>query len=114
MSTTEAELVALATATQEAIWLKGLAEEVFLLHKQPVIMYCDNRSAISMAERPEQRFSERTKHITMQRDFFLNYIENKFIEIKWVPTETQLADIMTKPLSGIMTKHFTTMLGLKA
>ena len=77
-------------------------------------MFCDNKSTISIAERPEQKFSERTKHITMRRDFFLNYMENKYIIIKWMPTETHLADIMTKALSGILTKHFTAQLGLKA
>jgi hypothetical protein len=113
MSTTEAELVALSSATQEAIWIKQLAEEVFHLPKEPVLILCDNKSTVSMAERPEQKFSERTKHITQHRDFFLNYIENGIIKIKWVPTEMQQADIMTKPLSGILTKHFTTQLGLK-
>ena len=64
MLTTEAELIALSTATQEAIWLKSLAKEVLLLAKRPVAMYCDNQCTVAITQCLEQQFSEQTKHIT--------------------------------------------------
>ena len=58
MSTTEVELIALSSATQEAIWLKSLAKEVLLLPNRPVMMYCDNQSTVAITQHPEQWLSE--------------------------------------------------------
>ncbi|GJR11302.1 retrovirus-related pol polyprotein from transposon TNT 1-94 [Tanacetum coccineum] len=63
MSTTEAEYVAAAQASKEAVWLKMLLEE--LGHEQEKItLFCDNQSALYLARNPA--FHSKTKHIRVQ------------------------------------------------
>lgn len=63
MSTTEAEYVVAAQASNKAVWLKMLLEE--LGHKQEKItLFCNNQSALYLARNPA--FHSKTKHIRVQ------------------------------------------------
>ena len=61
LSTTEAEYMAVSAVTQEAVWWKGFRQEL-LGCVEPVTIYCDNRSAIYLAEK-QIGYSSRSKHI---------------------------------------------------
>ena len=52
LSTVEAEYMALSIATQEAIWLRQLQEELGVTESGPTLIYEDNQGAISMAKNP--------------------------------------------------------------
>ena len=43
---------------------------------------------------------DQTKHIDIRHFFIRDEVKNKTIKLKWVSTQQQLADILTKPLSG--------------
>lgn len=60
LSTTEAEYMALTSATQEVMWLRGIAGEVGLDITKPTVIYCDNRGAIDLSANANH--SARTKH----------------------------------------------------
>ncbi|KAK9745598.1 hypothetical protein QE152_g6778 [Popillia japonica] len=61
LSTTEAEYMGLSTTCQEVLWLRMLAQEIDATAvSQPTIVYCDNKSAIDLAETSAYR--QRTKH----------------------------------------------------
>jgi hypothetical protein len=57
---------------------------------------CDSTSAISVAKNPV--LHSRTKHIEVRYHFLRNNVEKGNIDIIYVPTEKQRADILTKPL----------------
>ena len=57
---------------------------------------CDNTSAINLSKNPVLHF--RTKHIEIRHHFIKDHIQKGDIELVFVPTENQLADIFTKPL----------------
>jgi hypothetical protein len=57
---------------------------------------CDSTSAISFAKNPV--LHSRTKHIEVRYHFLRDNIEKGNIDLIHVPTEKQLADILTKPL----------------
>jgi hypothetical protein len=61
-----------------------------------VHLLCDNESAIRMADNPVER--SRTKHIDIRYHFLRDYQQKEDIEIAYVSTHNQLADIFTKPL----------------
>ena len=63
LSAVEAEYMALSVATQEAIWLRQLQEELGMEESGPTLIYEDNQGAISMAKNPV--FHKRTKHIPL-------------------------------------------------
>ena len=61
-----------------------------------VPLWCDNESAIKIAENPVQH--SKTKHIEIHHHFIRDHVAKGNIELLHVNTENQLADIFTKPL----------------
>ncbi|GJR38712.1 hypothetical protein Tco_1214396 [Tanacetum coccineum] len=59
-------------------------------------MYCDNKSAIALCCNNVQH--SRSKHIDIRFHFIKEHVENGVIELYFVNTEYQLADIFTKAL----------------
>jgi len=96
LSTTEAEYIAAGHACAQSIWLKHqLMDYGVKLEKVP--FYCDNTSAINLTKNPIQH--SRTKHIEIRHHFIRDHIQKGDIEIMFVKTENQLADLFTKPLA---------------
>jgi len=97
LSSCEAEYMALAETAKEILWLRYLLEEM-ICHplSNPAILYCDNQAAINSTKNDMNH--GRMKHIDYRFHFIRECIQNGFIEIKWVPTRAQHADIFTKPL----------------
>jgi hypothetical protein len=63
-----------------------------------VPLMCDISSAICLAHNPV--FHRRAKHIKVRHHFLRDHVENEEIEIKFIDTERQLADIFTKLLDS--------------
>ena len=59
-------------------------------------IYCDNQSAIAMTGNPVQH--SMTKHISIRYHFISEHVMDGTVELHFVPTDQQLADIFTKPL----------------
>nr|GEV54943.1 retrovirus-related Pol polyprotein from transposon TNT 1-94 [Tanacetum cinerariifolium] len=96
MSSTDAEYVAAAGCYAQVLWIKiQLADYDVLYDKVPI--FCDNTSAISISNNPV--LHSRTKHIDIGYHFIRDHILKGAIELYFIPTELQLADIFTKPLA---------------
>lgn len=63
LSTTETEYMALSEATKEALWLRGICEEMGFKQNAAEV-HCDSQSAIHLAK--NNMFHERTKHIAVK------------------------------------------------
>ncbi|KAK2969266.1 hypothetical protein RJ640_006259 [Escallonia rubra] len=61
LSTCEAEYIAAAACTCQAIWLKNILKELYLIEEGPTTIYVDNKSAIALAKNPVSH--SRSKHI---------------------------------------------------
>ena len=96
LSTTEAEYVALSTATQEVIWLRRLLADMGEPLEGPTEIYEDNQGAISMAKSPVGH--ARTKHIDKRYHFVRERVQDRAIALKYIGTDEMIADILTKPL----------------
>jgi hypothetical protein len=59
---------------------------------------CDNKTAIDIAHNPVQH--DRTKHVEVDRHFIKEKLEAKIIEVSFVKSEDQLADVLTKAVIG--------------
>lgn len=96
LSSTESELIATCETTKEAIWLKRLVSELGLTNPCPVTIHCDNQSTIKILNNPEQH--QKTKHIDVKFYYAREKLEKGEINITYLRTEDQLADMFTKPL----------------
>ncbi|KAK6130063.1 hypothetical protein DH2020_036190 [Rehmannia glutinosa] len=97
-SSTESEYRALALATTEVIWIRALFVELGITLAQPSVLWTDNIGAITLASNPV--YHARTKHIEIDVHFIRDQVRNREIDVRHVPSEEQLADILTKPLSA--------------
>ena len=66
LSTTEAEYMAVTEAVKEAIWLRGLVEDLGLQQGVITVFY-DSQSAIHLTK--HQKYYERIKHIDVRYHF---------------------------------------------
>lgn len=103
LSTMEAEYVALAEVSKEIIYIKRLLKLMQFsdLVKNPVSVFCDNQSAISLAQNAV--FHKRSKHIDIQYHYTRDLIKRNEIKVYYVKTDNMVADICTKTLPK--TKH---------
>jgi hypothetical protein len=95
-STTEAEYVALANATKEALWLRQLLGELGYCQTGPSLLLADNQGAIVLSE--DQSNHACTKHIDVRFHFVRERTANGEIFVKYVQSQDNVVDIFTKPL----------------
>jgi len=96
LSTCEAELYAKAAAIQEVLWLRGLMKELGLHTQTGSTVHGDNQSAIAVAKNGVK--GERTKHVDVKYHFVTEAVEHGDVQLQWVSTHLQEADIFTKAL----------------
>ena len=66
-STAEAEFRTMAHGVCEPLWLKILLTELRLFKHEPLMLYCDKKAAIDIANNPVRH--DRTKHVKIDRHF---------------------------------------------
>ena len=103
LSTCEAELYAKAAAIQEVLWLRGLMKELGLYTTAGTV-HGDNQSAIAVAKNGIK--GERTKHVDVKYHFVTESVERGEVQLKWVSTHEQQADIFTKALAAPLFHQF--------
>ncbi|KAJ4820349.1 polyprotein [Rhynchospora pubera] len=97
LSTAEAEYSAVTSAACQAVWIRSLLEELNCEQIGATTLYCDNQSAIAIANNPVHH--NRTKHIDTRLHFIRDLVEKKVIELQYVNTNQQIADVLTKSLT---------------
>ena len=108
-STAEAEYIAGGSCCAQILWMKNqLVDYGLKISKTPI--FCDNTSAIAITENPVQH--SRTKHIDIRYHFIREHVMNGTIELHFVLSEKQLADIFTKPLHESTFSRLVSELGM--
>ncbi|GJT62797.1 hypothetical protein Tco_1006330 [Tanacetum coccineum] len=111
ISNTEAEYIALSGCCAQVLWMRSqLTDYGFGFNKIP--MYCDNKSAIALCCNNVQH--SRSKHIDIIFHFIKEHVENGVIELYFVNTEYQLADIFTKALGRERIEFLINKLGMRS
>jgi hypothetical protein len=95
LSTIEAEYVAAGQCCVQLLWMMQTLRD-FGYNLSKVLLLCDNESAIRMVDNPIEH--NRTKHKDIRHHFLRDHQQKGDIEVYHISTETQLADILTKPL----------------
>lgn len=97
LSTAEAELYAATEAIKDALWLQNMLQEIYNIIV-PITMYIDNLATISIIENNTDY--GKSKHINIRFKYVKNYLSNNHINIKWVESKNNIADILTKRMAN--------------
>nr|GEV19664.1 copia-type Pol polyprotein [Tanacetum cinerariifolium] len=110
ISSAEAEYVALSASCAQVMWMRTQLQDYgFNYNKIP--LYCDSQSAIAISCNPVQHSC--TKHIHTQYHFIKEHVENGIIELYFVKTKYQLADMFTKALPEDRFKYLIRRIGMR-
>jgi len=96
LSTYEDEYVATTSCICHSIRLMRLLKKMRMPLEKPTKTYIDNSLVIALAKNPV--FHDRSKHIDTRFHYLQDCIANKEVEVKYMKTQDQVADIFTKPL----------------
>ncbi|GJZ54352.1 integrase, catalytic region, zinc finger, CCHC-type containing protein, partial [Tanacetum coccineum] len=111
ISSTEAEYIALSGCCAQILWMRSQLTDYGLgFNKIP--LYCDNKSAIALCCNNVQH--SRSKHIDIRYHFIKEQVENGVVELYFVRTEYQLADIFTKALGRERLDFLINKLGMRS
>lgn len=116
LSTAEAEYMAMSSATQEAIFLRNFLRDIFREYCKnrnhtSMLMYSDSQSALNLSK--NEVVNNRTKHIDIRHHFVREAVEKGLIRFNYLPTDLNIADILTKPLSKDKHDKFVNGLNLR-
>ncbi|GJW97136.1 retrovirus-related pol polyprotein from transposon TNT 1-94 [Tanacetum coccineum] len=106
----EAEYIAMSGCCAQILWMRSqLSDYGFAYNRIP--LYCDNKSAIALCCNNVQH--SRSKHIDIRHHFIREQVEKGVVELYFVRTEYQLADIFTKALPRERFEFILPRLGMK-
>ena len=97
-SSTKAEYKALSHCASDVIWIRLLLKDLHQFLSMPPLLHCDNLSALSLCSNPV--FHTRIKHLDTDFHFVREKVQKKDLQVQYVPTAEQTADVLTKGLHG--------------
>jgi hypothetical protein len=96
-SSMESEIKSLDHLILGVIYTRNVLKFLGYELTNPTIIFGDNKSAIELCKTLKQ--TKRSRHIQMKINFIRECINDKIIELIFIPTEYNVADTLTKPLS---------------
>jgi hypothetical protein len=109
-SSTEAEYKALTNGAAEAMWISSLLTELGVTQQRAPVLWCDNLGATYLTANPV--FHARTKHIETDFHFVRERVAEGALQVKFISSSDQLADVFTKPATYQMLDRFKSNLNL--
>ena len=107
-SSTVAEYFAVDDASQDILLLRMLMEELGSPPSAPTVVFEDNMSAIALMKGSVP--SDATRHIAIRHFLIRELVENGDIALHHCPTESMLADALTKPLPRVQFEKLRVLL----
>jgi hypothetical protein len=98
-STMESEYMAMSDAVTEVGILNQLLTEIGVKVPLPITLYGDNQAALRVGN--HESATKRSKHINVRYHNVREQVAEGLVELAYVPTKDQLADILTKNLGAV-------------
>ncbi len=112
LSSVEAEYMAAAEATREAVWWRAFLTELGLPPAGATTVHSDSQGAIALAKNPEHH--KRTKHIDIKYHYIREQVAAATITMPYISTDDMVADVLTKPLAGERHARLARAMGVTA
>lgn len=103
--------MAMTEAVKENLYFRRLFEELGMNELIDTTIYNDNLEALKLAENPI--LHNRSKHIDLRFHFIREAIHEKLVNIEYLSTNSMLADILTKALTGPKLRQLISGMGLR-
>ena len=111
LSTAEAEYVAMSKVGQAVIFVRDLVEFMTGVPVAgPTEVRADNQAALAIVEKPSTVHG-RSKHIRVRYHFIRDLVNRGTVKYTWTSSETNLADVLTKPLEDCLREMYWTTNG---
>jgi hypothetical protein len=110
LSSTKSEYIGLTHVSKEILWVWQFLGEIFFKFQTPSQLYSNNQRAIALAQ--NNKYHAQSKHIDIHYHSIRQVLERNDIDITYIPTEQNIADIFTKVLPTSKFNHFRNLLGL--
>jgi Reverse transcriptase (RNA-dependent DNA polymerase) len=104
-SSTEAELVSIDDIISKVLWTKLFLQEQGWKVNQNIMMR-DNLSSMKLETNGKLSSGKRTRHFDIKYFYITDLIERNEVTIQYCPTDSMIADYMTKPLLGAKFQRF--------
>ena len=110
-SSCEAEYIAGFSCAKESIRLSSLlAEMKGEKELEPQQIFMDNQGAMALAKKSTT--TNRSKHIDIRYHFLQDAVAKQKVKLNYIPTQDQLADILTKPLGPTRFQYLLNRIGI--
>ena len=86
----------MANATTEITWIESFLKESFISPPPSPVILCDNLSTTYLVVNP--LLHTHTKHVEIDYHFVRERVAQNLLLVQFIPSEDQLADVMTKAL----------------
>jgi len=110
ISSTEAEYMSASYASQEAVWLHQLLDDLGVAVPRPTLIYEDNQGCIKLTA--TQKINARTKHIDIRHHHLRDLVNQDVINFVYCQTSNMIADALTKPLPRPKFEELRSAMGL--
>ena len=97
LSTAEVEYIVANSCCTQLLWMQKLLLS-YGIYQEHLTIYCDNTSAINISKNLVQH--SQTKHIEIRHHFIQELVEDGTLTLKFIHTDNQKADLLTKPLDS--------------
>lgn len=96
LSTIEVEYIAAANNCTQVLWMKQMLKDIRIVFEEPVTIFCDDSSAISISK--NLMLHSKTKHISIKFHFLREKVNENKVKLEFVSSKYQIANIFTMPL----------------
>jgi hypothetical protein len=97
LSTTKVEYITAATCCTQVLWMIQTLADLEVKYVSSIPIHCDNTNSINVSKNPA--FHSNTKHIPIKYHFLREHVTNQIVQVHYIPTTEQIADIFTKSLA---------------
>jgi hypothetical protein len=110
LSTTEAEYIVVATCCTQILRMIQTLVDLKITYTDPIPLHCDNTSAINVSKNPILHLN--MKHIPIRYHFLKEKVTNRVVQLNYIPSTEQIANIFTKPLTKTPFEYLHQKLGV--
>lgn len=110
LSSCESEYIAAATGACQGVWLSRLIVDLSCSDVKKFKLLIDNKPPHELSKNPV--YHERTKHIDTRYHYIRESVADGVLGVEHVSTDSQFADILTKPLARIRIAELRRQLGI--